>query len=181
MLPEVTHWMALVPLAFLAWRHVTVTRSDAAYWWLALAFSVSWLADTAAHWVSPDLVGNLYPQLQAALIAAVFLQRREAWFVTVSLAAVSLVIVALDGAAGFDVLLRSVAFATVCGVVLDRWALGPLRTALLVYFGAGLIAWYAYAAWPSWATWGVYQSMRALGLVLFCLAARDPRPKLVIR
>lgn len=175
---EVATHMALLPLACLAWLHLRGERRDAAFWWIASAFAVSFVADTLARWYPPYLISTVYPLTQTAVIAAVFLTRREALLFVACLASIGVGAVFLNRAQTFDVLLRTVAWATLCGVVLDRWALGALRAALLVSFGGGLLAWYVYATWPNWPTWGAYHTVRLLGLLWFCVACWRPGPTL---
>lgn len=185
MLTEVTHWMGLVPLTWLVALRVTGRPRDVAYWWIALAFSVSWIADTLAHWVNPDVAGNLYPLTQAALIGATLLTKTDRWFFLLVLTNVG--IGAVFFGARYDVFLSTVAFGTITGIVWDRPALGWLRASLLAYCGLGLVAWWAYSAFPwftvwpierGWFTWGLYQACRAAGLALFCYACLHPAPKL---
>jgi hypothetical protein len=177
---ELAAEMGLVPLAWLAWLRHKGRNPGLAWWWLAAAFFVSWLADTAALWVDPDLVGNLYPLTQAALVGAVLLDRLEAVEFAYALAVVAFVAVLWRGPLGVDVLLRTVAWGAVAGMAWDRRALGRLRTCLLIAFGLDLVVWYGYALEPGWWSWGAYQGVRALGLVLFCLAAARPIPQLQI-
>ena len=163
--------MALVPLAWLGLLTAAGQSRDAAWWWLAGAFAVSWVADTAAHWADPARVSLVYPVTQTALVGAVLLERRAAGLLTALLVTVGLVAAWIGG---LDVLLRTVAWGAIVGIVWDRPALGRLRVALLVSFGLGLVAWWGYAVAPGWTSWGVYQSVRAAGLLLFCWAAYQP-------
>src|ERR1700716_2846965 len=72
---EVAHHMALLPLLWLgvlAWHG----QSRGVLWWaLALVLWVSWVADTAAHWIDPWLVSACYPGVQAVVFASVLLPR----------------------------------------------------------------------------------------------------------
>jgi hypothetical protein len=176
-LPEIAHQMELIPLLWLAVLRLRGRKLDPAWWWLAGAFFVSWLADSAAHGVDPDLAGNIYPVVQAALVGAVFLDRLEALQFLTALAIVAVVAVLWRGPLGVDVLLRTVAWGGAVGVVVDRWALGRLRTALLVAFGLSLVAWWVFAAWPSLPTWLVYKAAWTTGMILFCRAALQPGPR----
>jgi len=178
---ELAHWLGLVPLVWVAGRSVWARHlPNAGHWWLALAFGVSWLADTAAHWVDPWLVGLVYPVTQAAIIGAVLLPRREAGIFAAALVAVGIAAAGGERVQGPDVLLRTVAWAGLAGIVWPRRNLGPLRTALLLAFGTGWLAWLGYAMWPGWTSWGLYQGTRALGAGWFCWAGAARRPSLRI-
>lgn len=168
---EAAHWVGLVPLVWLGLLTAAGQSRGAAWWWLAGAFAVSWIADTAAHWVDPARVSLVYPVTQTALVGAVLLERRAAGLLTALLVTVGLVAAWMGG---LDVLLRTVAWGAIVGIVWDRPALGRLRTALLTSFGLGLACWWAYALSPGWMTWGALQGVRALGLLLFCWAAYQP-------
>lgn len=160
--------MGLVPVLWLALRK----ERRVEWWWLAGVFGVSWLADTAAHWVNPWLVSAVYPVAQAGIVGAVFLSRREAALLVAVLVWVGVL------SAGWgtvpDLLLRTVAWLAVVGIV---WPLplGSLRVALLLAFGLGWLCWVGYQFAPGWTSWGVYQGVRAVSLGWFCLA-REQRP-----
>lgn len=177
---ELAAEMGLVPLAWLAWLRVRGRQPGLAWWWLATAFVVSWLADTAALFVNPDLVGNLYPITQAALVGAVLLDRLEAAQFAVGLGLVAIVAVLWRGPLGIDVLLRTVAWGAVTIIVWRLPLPGRLRVSLLVTLGLGLLAWWGYALDPSWPTWLLYQATRAGGIALFCMAASDPSPRFTL-
>lgn len=163
--PEAAHLVGIIPVLWL----VGLRERRKLYWIMALAFGVSWLADTAAHWVDPDTVGNFYPFLQSGLIAAALMDedKGRAFIAAVGLVAVAMIYLT----APVDVILRTVAWGGACAVVWPHRELGVLRWSLLTAFGFGLLAWWGYAWHPSWTTWGIYQSLRAAGTVLFCLSA----------
>lgn len=174
---EVATWMGLVPLAWLVLLHARGQVRDRAFWLLALAFAVSWVADMAAL----ALQGNerralslVYPISQATIVGAVFLTRADAMRFAVVLIAAGAGAMVWRGPRELDLLVRSIAMLGVTGIVVDRWALGALRTSLLVYFGLGWALWLAYTAQPGWWTWSAYQLARAAGLVLFCRACARP-------
>lgn len=175
--------MGLVPLAWLAWRTWRETEApDLAYWWLAGAFAVSWVADSAAHVASPWAVSLLYPITQAALVGFVLLDTdRERVGLVLTLAAVAIVAVAWRGVEQPDVLLHTAAWLSVAGIVVDRRYLGRMRVALLVYFGVGCACWWAYVIAPGWTSWSALQLSRALGLALFCYACVETGPVLRLR
>jgi hypothetical protein len=178
--------IALVPLFWLTWLwRRDRMMPDASWFWLAAAFAVSWLADAWAfvlpvelRWV-PSLV---YPVTQTALVGAVLLRRRGAYELLAMLIVVGVASALLFGATGPDLLLRSLAWGGVVGIVIASPALPPrLRIALSVYFGLGLVVWLLHAAWLIVPTWYVYQGVRLAGLLLFCWAASRPVELRVIR
>lgn len=168
--PEVTHHMALIPLVWCLARK----ERRAEWWWIAAAFGISWVADTLAHFLDPWLVSAVYPVSQAAIIGAVLLSRDDAKVFLVALVAVALFSLRFPRP---DLILHTVAWLSIVGVV---WSLpiGRLRIALLVAFGLGWVAWLSFVLSPTWATWGAYQSVRALGLGMFCWASVKPHPML---
>lgn len=174
-------WLAaslgIVPLAWLIGLRLRGRRVGAEWWWLALAFAVSFAADIVAFFLAPPhrwLVSATYPLSQAAIVGLVFLLRRDAEKLLVALLVVGTVAVLWLAVTGPDVFFRTVAWGAVVGIVVDRYALGKLRAALLIYFGLGLLAWWAYALRPGWPSWGIYQSVRAVGIALFCTACLRP-------
>lgn len=166
--------MALLPALWLALRMDRRTE----WWWLAGAFGVSWLADLAALFShAPWLISTVYPVSQAAIVIAVLADREEALVYTWLLVLVGIVSVLAEGVTGPTLLLETVAAASVVSVV---WPLplGKLRICLLVAFGGGLLAWIGYVIAPGWTSWLVYQSVRAVSLLLFCWASWKPHPML---
>lgn len=178
LVPEIAHQMGLVPLLCLAVLYLRGVNRDVGWWWIAGAFGVSWLADSATHWVAPWVISAVYPVSQAAIIGAVFLPRAKAWMLLFLLVAIALVALGWEGATGPDLLLPTIVGGTVAVIVLPQKALGWLRWSLLVGFTGTAIVWWAYAEWPGWTTWALYQSLRAVATVLFGIAALKPGPHL---
>jgi hypothetical protein len=176
---EVAHQMALVPLVALGVLRARGERRDAALWWIALAFAVSWLADLAAdllpveyRW-APSVV---YPVTQAAIIGAVLLPRLMAVVFLWLMYTVAAMVVAVHGI-GPDRFERTAVCLGVVAMVWYRRELpSRLRIALAVYFGVGLVAWLIHVQWLVVATWYPYQLARLAGLLLFAWAALEPRP-----
>lgn len=193
---EVATAIGIVPLLWIAFLHFRGKARDLAWWWIAGAFAVSWLADNASRWTGHPLVSVTYPVAQAGLIGAVFLFRADAIKFVLVLMAVGVADILLIGVQGPDILLRTVAWLSVVGIVYPIWQLGRLRTSLLVYFGMGWLAWMLYASiatWPDWVfyfrgqphaispawlSWSSYQLTRLAGILLFCWAATSPEPHL---
>jgi hypothetical protein len=174
--------MGLLPLAFLGFLRVRGQRRDAAWVWLAGAFAVSWIADVIAGYLPvPDrwVVSLVYPVTQTSLVAAVLLPRRRAIILTVVLAVTGCIAALWHGVEGPDIVLRTVAWLAIIGILADRSEL-PLRLswALFVYFGLGWIAWLVHAELLVVPSWYAYQSVRLVGLLLFCWAAMKPGPDL---
>jgi hypothetical protein len=181
---EFAHWMALLPLACLVLLARRGETRDAAWWWLAGAFSVSWLADTWAdvipksqRWI-PSLV---YPLAQSALVGAVLLRRSLALWFLAALTAAGLSSAMIFGVSGPEILLRGMAWLGL-GALVNRVTIPlRLRLALSVYFGLDLIVWGVFMHWPTIVAWYVYQGIRLAGLMLFCDAATHPTELRVIR
>jgi hypothetical protein len=172
--------LGLVPVLWLAGLRARGRKVDPAFWWLAGAFGVSFVADSIDRFVTADprwLVSLAYPVSQAAFVGVVFLSRIEAAQFIVALMIVALADLLSFGVGPVPLLLPTVAWLGVSGLVVDRWALGTLRTALLVSFGLGTLTWWGYAAWPGMNSWLLYQIVRAAGIALFCVAASNPTPK----
>lgn len=175
MIFEAAHQMALLPFLAL----LLVSKRDAAYWWLAGAFGVSWVADSLAHVADPAVVSAIYPITQASLAAAVILHRQEAIAVVFLLTVVGLIALLGFGTEHPDILLHVVAWGMIAGIAWQE-QLGPLRNPLLAYFGLGTLAWVWYAFMPGWESWIAYQSTRLLGLLLFTRVIWRGKPSLVL-
>lgn len=172
MIFEIAHHMALIPVLWLA---LTGRGKGQAWWYLSGIFLVSWLADWAAHWANPFVVSPVYLVTQAAIVGAVFLPRRDAILLVIALVVVGAYAVVMEPGTP-DVLVHTVAWGTAAGIVFPLWQLGRLRTALLVVFGAGLLAWWLYVLRPGYPSWGIYQGTRLLGILLFCWASLETTP-----
>lgn len=182
---EAAHWLGIVPLLVVAWMAITNQSPSARLWLLASAFGVSWVADTAAHWVAPWVVSLVYPVSQAGIIGLALLEPRRSDVLLSVLLITATIAVLWHGAEGPDVFLRTVAWLSVAGIARGCLELGSFRTALLVAFGLGWLAWIAHALWINLhpfmhgaaPTWFVMQSVRALGIGLFCYAAVTAEPR----
>lgn len=152
-------WLAMLP------------HRAAAWWGIAAAFGISWVADSAAHWMAPWLVSAVYPVSQAALVGLVLLPRVEAaWFIG-ALVLVGIVAVLTNGTNGPDRLLHTVAWLSIVGLLARRPS--PFQR-LALAFAALWLAWIAYALSPGWPTWLVFQGMRLGGILAFCRIAWKP-------
>lgn len=161
------HHMSILPLVWLGVLAYYRQSRSATWWALALVLSVSWIADTVAHWVDPWLVSTTYPLVQALVWAFVLLPSPALWRFVAALAVTAGIAVALDGIGRPDVFVRTVAWT---GLVILAWPHRQLRAPMAVTFGVGWLAWIAYSIAPGWATWVAYQGVRAVGLGVFCWA-----------
>jgi len=178
---EIAHQMALIPLVWLALLAWAGRTRDAAYWWLAVAFAVSWLADLEGDIHQSWVPSAVYPVAQTAIIGAVLSRTRlEAWALFAMLTATAALDIALGGATGGpDVVLRSITTLAVLWMLLDRPELpARLRLALAIYFGLGWATWMIHLLWLSVATWYPYQLCRLAGLLAFAWFVWSPAPSL---
>lgn len=167
-----------VPLAWLGDRVRDGGSPDASYWWLAIAFAISVVSDTASLFERVDrtLASLVYPVAQSGLIgAALLLRRSTAILFVAALAAGAALAVSTWTPGRYDLAFRAVAWACLCGIA---WHIPRFRASLLVYFGLGIIAWAALLASSGWPTYLAYQGTRVLGIVLFCAATRSSVPTL---
>lgn len=183
--------MGLVPLIW-----VSFVRPPRVYWWLAVAFAVSFIADTFGHRFDPLTVSIVYPVSQAGIASLALLEKTRDRFVFLgALVWAGLCAVLLQDAPHPDLLLSTVAFGSLAAFAFFRGVasrfiiragydsdrrqeLAAISWPLVVYFGGGLLAWYAFAAWPSWHTYALYQTTRIAGLLYFCYAVWRPGPAL---
>jgi len=177
---EAAHALGIVPLLWLLWLKFRLEHRDAALWWLAAAFAVSFLADSLAHLLNVNVAINTYPLMQAALIGLVLLDRAEALKLFGVLTAVALAVPVIQRPDEIEHFLSTVASLSVAGIAFRYRSLpARLRLSLLVTFGLGWVAWdlwYAFA--PGWGSWLGYQGTRLVGTLLFCWAALRPGPSL---
>lgn len=178
---EIAHQMGAIPLLWLITLTVRGKPREPQWWTLAIAFFVSWLADSAvdAH-MNAWVVSVAFPVGQTALIGAVFFNPVPAMLLAVVLVVVGCLAVAVQGVSGPDVILSSVA---ALAVILCVWnsPQRKVRASLLVYFGLGQVAWLILAALMTTPTWYGYQACRLIGLLLFCWASWNVRPSLELR
>lgn len=174
----VAHHMGLLPLVWLSLLRWKGRDLGLAWWLLGTAFAVSWLADTAAHWINPWLTSPVYLVSQAWIVGTVFVSRRESLILLMVLVLTAVSTLIWRGIGGPDVLLHTVAWLSVVGILWQLKQLGRLRTSLLVYFGVGWFCWLMYCLSPGWSSWSIYQATRLLGILLFCRAAISPLPNL---
>lgn len=141
-----------------------------AWWWLAAAFGVSLVADIASLAWGHPLLSQVYPVTQAALFALVLAPVAVAVPVIGLTLAAAGASVAWREAAGLDFLLHAVAWGSTAALAWRYVLPGALRTALLVGFGGGVLAWAGFVLAPGWLWWALYQSTRALAAGWFVVA-----------
>lgn len=168
--------MALLPLLVLYVLAMARQVRDVSYWCVAGAFALSFLADTLAAYVNPNVTTLAYPLGQSAVIAAIFMDRRRGHLFVYAMIVIGLV--ALCFLPTHDRVLRSFAWGVLSWCAWQRRMLGDVVVALLVSFGGGLVAWWEYCLWPGWETWLAYQGVRLAGILLFCVAAMRDRTQL---
>lgn len=157
--------MALVPLLWLGVLAYYRQPHSALWWAVALVLGISWIADTAAHWVDPWTVSRVYPLAQAGVLGLVLLPPAQLRRLVIVLAGAGLVAAQTTGP---DLVTHTVAWS---GIVLMLWQ----RRALVTIFAMMWLGWAAYTIAPAWWSWGVYQGLRAGGLGLFCWASAPVR------
>lgn len=165
--------LGLVPLVALALLRARGHRRDAAWWWMAVAFAVSFVADAVTLVAPHRYVAQVYPFLQAGILLAVLLPRRWVEVAGALLLAAAAVSITGRSGGGHDVLLRTVAFGMVAAVAWVRVPRGTLRTALVVGFGGGAVAWWGYVVAPGWVSWSALQAVRLVAVVGFAKAAGE--------
>lgn len=178
---QIAQWMALLPMAALLVLHCTGRARDLSWWLLASAFAVSWIADSLVLSWPPNaragwMIAAIYPAMQASIVGAVLIGRRTraiGFAVVAHLAAFASIL--LHGVEGPEYASRILAWGTIAVVAWRFWQLGALRTALLIYFGGGLVTWIVHTEWLVVATWWPYQGSRLVGLCWFCYAASKDR------
>lgn len=181
------HQAAVVPvIAMLAlvWTR-SFTRSQ---WMIAFAFAVSWVADS----VHDVLLHNGYQQavevnqvfvpIQLGLMFLAVAQRPRTLLLGLAVATIAS---AMQPSDGYELVVPVIGGLAVS---LYAWHSEPslCRMALLVYFGAGSIAWavFAFTATEASTTvlvsWYAYQVMRLVGLSLMTASVvfRPARPHL---
>lgn len=178
---EIARWAGLAPLGWLLALHVAGRTRTVSVWWLASGFAVSWVADSIVLALPRDhpagwMISAIYPATQASIMGAAIIYRRERAVLFAILAhAAACASILLHGVEGPEYASRILAWGTIAVVAWNFWQLGTLRLALLVYFGAGLLAWIVHTEWLIVATWYPYQLARVVGIALFCLAAARDR------
>lgn len=167
---EVAHQMGLVPLAWLTALRSAGRKPTRLWWGLATAFGISWLADWGSHITGTFPLGPIYVPLQTGLIVWLLVPHPWAgrFFAVLFVTAISAI---LRQEPGPDIVVHTVAWGGLVGLLCLQPGLGRLRLTLAVAFGLGLVAWWGYVLSPSWASWLVFQGVRGLSLGLFCWAA----------
>lgn len=151
---EVAHHIALIPvLAVLKVRQV-----PPAYRWVAFAFAVSWVADSAIYFGDGTWMLDYWwvpVQMGLALMAFV-----RSWRWLWALVLVSMASWLFLGPPDW-------ALRVIGSVVVLAYARGPLRWPLWIYFGAGTLAYVAMVATLSMSVGYAYHAVRLLGYLAF--------------
>lgn len=167
---EVATWLGGIPLLWLTVRYAVGRMVSRASWLIAAGLGVSLAVDLLTwhdhRWAF--IASPVYLVSQGTLIA-VALVPAALWPVLATLVACGIAALLFEAGTGPDVFLHTVMFASVLG--LTRLVSTRFRWALAAYFGAGLLAWWAYCLDPGWPSWLAYQSCRLVGILLFCWAS----------
>ena len=161
----------LLPALAVLGASARARRLPSAWWWLATAFGISFLADVAGLLRLGFLSSQVYPVLQAGIFLLVLLSRPAAVAAIGGLLVASGISLSWRGAAGLDLLLHLTAWGAVALAAWTVLAPGWLRWALVVAFGGGAAAWGWYVYAPGLEPWLAYQGTRLAGAVLFAIAA----------
>lgn len=164
--------LGAVPVLYLSGLRRRGESRRLAWWLVASAFGVSFVADlfNAAGW--HPLAHQVYPVLQAALVALVLLERPAFVGYVALLLFAAILSILWRGAGGYDVILRVVAWGGVsvfAGLSLER---GVLRSTLSLGFAGMLVAWAWYTLAPGLGPWAALQLARLGATVGFCVAAK---------
>ena len=177
--------MPLLPLAWLGWLWTRGQHRDAAWWWMAGGFAISWVANVASDYLPANarwVVSAVYPVSQSAIFGAVLLDRTEALMFLALLTPIGIVAAVMGAAQGPDILLRSAAWLVLAAVAWMRKELPQrLRISIVVYFFLGYCTWLMLAAWVhdhpdahgAAPEWYGYMLAQFAALVLFCWAATE--------
>lgn len=162
--------MALLPLLWLGCLAFYRQSRSALWWTLALVLGVSWMADTAAHWLDPWIISRTYPLVQALALGIVVLPEPRVWRLLLVLVSAWLVSAATVGP---DIVTHTVAWTS---IVLMVWPpRDRVQRAMALIFAGTWLGWMAYTIAPGWWSWGAYQGLRAVGLGVFCWASAPAR------
>lgn len=178
---EIAHQIGLIPLAWVFSLRAGGKPHDIRWRRLALAWGVSWLADWASHVTGTFPVGPLYLVGQGAIVVWALAPHEPAWqFLVVLIATANFAYLSLDVRQP-DVLMHTVAWLGLLAAVWSYPLIPQLRGVLVVAFGVGLLAWWAYCWKPGWPTWLTYQGVRLAGVLGFCWASWRPTPLVPVR
>ena len=172
LIAEVAHQMGLLPVLWLGVLAYHGQRRSALWWALGITLSLSWVADTAAHWVDPWLVSSLYPIGQTLVMGTVLLPTVLLWRFVGAVALTTGLALALAGLHHPEVIIHTICWT---GILVLVWPYREIRGPTVWTFGVGWLAWVLFASLPTFATWGVYQAIRGMGLGVFCWATAPHR------
>jgi hypothetical protein len=164
--------------AFGAWPLVrvgTLIRQrpplDVSWLWMALAFAVSFVADTASLFGAWSVVSQTYPLMQGALFALALLPSRVAGRVVALLLAVAGASVAVRHGQGVDVALHVAAWLSVAVMAWWRVPDFALRWTLVLGFVGMAATWTAYALAPDTVVSALMQTVRVVTACAWGVAA----------
>jgi hypothetical protein len=164
--------MGLVPILWLGVLAYYGQRRSPLWWALGITLSISWVADTAAHWVDPWLVSALYPIAQTLVMGIVLIPAARLSRFLGAVALTTGLALLFAGTRHPEMLIHTICWT---GILVLAWPYGEIRGPTILAFGVGWLAWVVFANAPTFATWGVYQGIRAFGLGVFCWASAPTR------
>jgi len=164
--------MGLLPILWLGVLMAHGQRCSPLWWALGITMSISWLADTAAHWLDPWLGSALYPIAQTLVMGIVLVPASRLGRFVAAVTVTTGFALALAGTTHPEMLIHTVCWT---GILVIAWPYREIRGPTLLTFGVGWLAWVAFATLPTFATWGLYQGIRACGLGVFCWATAPHR------
>ncbi len=158
---ELAHQIGLVPILAML---VMGRKLPGMYWLVAVAFSVSWFADSLAHFSGGNWVAwHLLLPVQIWLVLLAFIDDRRA-FAALALFMLAVLSWAWHGP-GPDQLV-----ITTGSIAILLVARGALAWPLYVYFGGGTVAYLVMTSGVGGAmlpAWYCYQSCRLLSFIFF--------------
>jgi hypothetical protein len=165
--------IGILPALWLGVLWASGRKVGSAWWWMAAAFGVSFVADLLAEWLGHPAVSQVYPTAQAVLFLFVLVPRGVAIRLSGLLLFISGLSLGLRQGLGLDVALHATAWGGVAVVADAVLAPSRLREALVWGFALLTLAWVWFWATPTMAAWSAVQLVR-LGMAgWWCVAARD--------
>lgn len=172
---EAAHALGILPLLALLMARLAGRNFPPAWWGMAVAFAVSWLADSIAHLTNPDAVSQVYIVLQSG-VAVLALDPKAAIPAVAVVSTVAVGSVLWRHGQGHDVAAHVTAGGIVTGLAWQRTR-GWVRWSIVAGFGLLAVAWLDYVAAPGWPSWLTVQGVRLAAVVLWIVATLRDTPE----